>query len=418
MMNTVDERVVEGKQKIDWAVSRMDLLNRLRTEFREERPFSGHKIGMSIHLEAKTACLAILLRDGGAEVFVTGSNPLSTQDDVAAALACQERISVHARHGATEVEYTSHLKEVLGAGPDLILDDGGDLVRLLHEGIPGKVIGGCEETTTGVHRLRALDREGRLRFPMFAVNDAKMKYLFDNRYGTGQSVWDAIMRSTNLLVAGKEVLVAGYGWCGRGIAMRARGLGARVSVCEVDPVRAIEAVMDGFTVAPLTEAIRSADLLITATGCRNVVTKEALVNAKDGLLLANAGHFDVEIDKSALEDLATSRRRVRDGIDEFAFKDGRRAYLLGEGRLVNLVLGDGHPVEIMDISFALQALTLRHIVKSAPLSPALYAVPPEVDERVARMKLAALGIAIDSLTDAQRVYLGLDFGVIRPSITP
>lgn len=406
-MKTGDEQRVRGEEKIEWAVSHMDLLNRLRDEFLEERPFTGHRIGISIHLEAKTACLAILLRDGGAEMFVTGSNPLSTQDDVATALACEDGISVYARHGVSEVEYTTHLKEVLAAEPDLILDDGGDLVRLLHEGVPGKVIGGCEETTTGVHRLRSLDREGKLRFPMFAVNDAQMKYLFDNRYGTGQSVWDGIMRSTNLLVAGKEVLVAGYGWCGRGIAMRACGLGARVSVCEVDPVRAIEAVMDGFTVAPLVEAIGSADFLITATGCRDVVTEEALRNAKDGLLLANAGHFDVEIDKSALEALATAKRAVRNGIYEFTFEDGRQICLLGEGRLVNLVLGDGHPVEIMDISFALQALTLHHIVKSAPLPPALYAVPPEIDERVARMKLASLDIAIDSLTKEQQTYLGL-----------
>ena len=406
-MMMADELRVRGEEKIEWAVSRMDLLNRLRDEFLEERPFAGHRIGISIHLEAKTACLAILLRDGGAEMFVTGSNPLSTQDDVAVALACEDGISVYARHGVSETEYTAHLKEVLAAEPDLILDDGGDLVRLLHKGITGKVIGGCEETTTGVHRLRTLDRERKLRFPMFAVNDAQMKYLFDNRYGTGQSVWDGIMRSTNLLVAGKEVLVAGYGWCGRGIAMRAQGLGARVSVCEVDPVRAIEAVMDGFAVAPLAEAIGSADFLITATGCCNVVTEEALRNAKDGLLLANAGHFDVEIDKLALESLATAKRAVRSGIYEFTFDDGRQVYLLGEGRLVNLVLGDGHPVEIMDISFALQALTLRHIVQSAPLPPALYAVPPEVDERVARMKLASLDITIDSLTKEQQTYLGL-----------
>ena len=406
-MMMADELRVRGEEKIEWAVSRMDLLNRLRDEFLEERPFAGHRIGISIHLEAKTACLAILLRDGGAEMFVTGSNPLSTQDDVAVALACEDGISVYARHGVSETEYTAHLKEVLAAEPDLILDDGGDLVRLLHKGITGKVIGGCEETTTGVHRLRTLDRERKLRFPMFAVNDAQMKYLFDNRYGTGQSVWDGIMRSTNLLVAGKEVLVAGYGWCGRGIAMRAQGLGARVSVCEVDPVRAIEAVMDGFAVAPLAEAIGSADFLITATGCCNVVTEEALLNAKDGLLLANAGHFDVEIDKLALESLATAKRAVRNGIYEFTFDDGRQVYLLGEGRLVNLVLGDGHPVEIMDISFALQALTLRHIVQSVPLPPALYAVPPEVDERVARMKLASLDITIDSLTKEQQTYLGL-----------
>jgi len=406
-MNEACEMVEQGKAKIDWAASRMDLLNRLREVFVESRPFAEHRIGMSIHLEAKTACLAILLRDGGAQVFVTGSNPLSTQDDVASALAEEKDISVHARHGVSEAEYFDHLRKVLANRPDLILDDGGDLVKLLHGEVEGEILAGCEETTTGVHRLRILDREKRLRFPMFAVNDAKMKYLFDNRYGTGQSVWDAILRSTNLLVAGKTVLVVGYGWCGRGIALRATGLGARVIVAEVDPVRAVEAVMDGFSVASVVEAIRHADFLITATGCCNVVTKPAFENAKDGLLLANAGHFDVEINKVALDQLAASKRETRSGIREYAMSDGRRLYLMGDGRLVNLVLGDGHPVEIMDISFALQAMTLRHVVESAPLAPHLYPVPTYIDQQVARMKLESLSIHIDSLTDAQREYLGL-----------
>ncbi|HUT86766.1 MAG TPA: adenosylhomocysteinase [Candidatus Heimdallarchaeota archaeon] len=406
-MNEACEMVEQGKAKIDWAASRMDLLNRLREVFVESRPFAEHRIGMSIHLEAKTACLAILLRDGGAQVFVTGSNPLSTQDDVASALAEEKDISVYARYGVSEAEYFDHLRKVLANRPDLILDDGGDLVKLLHGEVEGEILAGCEETTTGVHRLRILDREKRLRFPMFAVNDAKMKYLFDNRYGTGQSVWDAILRSTNLLVAGKTVLVVGYGWCGRGIALRATGLGARVIVAEVDPVRAVEAVMDGFSVASVVEAIRHADFLITATGCCNVVTKPAFENAKDGLLLANAGHFDVEINKVALDQLAASKRETRSGIREYAMSDGRRLYLMGDGRLVNLVLGDGHPVEIMDISFALQALTLQHIVESAPLAPHLYPVPTPIDQQVARMKLESLSIHIDSLTDAQREYLGL-----------
>jgi len=400
-------RIEQGRAKINWAASRMDLLDRLREGFVQDQPFAGRRIGISIHLEAKTACLAILLRDGGAQVFVTGSNPLSTQDDVAAALAEEEGIFVHARHGVSEKEYFDHLREVLAGNPDLILDDGGDLVKLLHEEVEGEILGGCEETTTGVHRLRVLDREKRLRFPMFAVNDAKMKYLFDNRYGTGQSVWDSILRSTNLLVAGKTVLVVGYGWCGRGIAMRASGLGARVIVAEVDPVRAVEAVMEGFTVAPVVEAICQADFLITATGCLDVVTEEALKVAKDGLLLANAGHFDVEIDKTALGSLATSQQEVRNGIIEYTMSGGRRLFLMGEGRLVNLVLGDGHPVEIMDISFALQALTLQHIVESAPLAPHLYPVPSHIDQQVARLKLNSLGIPIDTLTDDQRNYLGL-----------
>ena len=400
------EQVEHGKKKIAWAMAHMPLLARLRHEFAGERPLAGHRVGMSIHLEAKTACLALLLRTGGAEVAVTGSNPLSTQDDVAAALSA-EGIAVYARHGESETEYFDDLRRVLATEPDLILDDGGDLVNLLHNEIDLEIRGGCEETTTGVHRLRILERKGELRFPMYAVNDAKMKYLFDNRYGTGQSVWDGIMRSTNLLIAGKNVLVAGYGWCGRGIAMRARGLGARVLVCEVDPVRAVEAVMDGFSVGPMEAMIEQADFLVTATGCRDVVTEGALARAKDGLVMANAGHFDVEIDKLALSALATEQADVRDGIRQFTLGDGRQLYLLGDGRLVNLVLGDGHPVEIMDISFALQALTLKHIVKSDRLPPALYAVPDDVDERVARMKLSALGVAIDSLTKEQQTYLGL-----------
>ena len=406
-MNEVREMIGQGRAKIEWAASRMDLLNHLREGFVEDRPFAGHRVGMSIHLEAKTACLAILLRDGGARVFVTGSNPLSTQDDVAGALAEEEDISVYARHGVSDEEYFEHLRKVLAGRPDLILDDGGDLVKLLHGDVKGEILGGCEETTTGVHRLRILDREKRLRFPMFAVNDAEMKYLFDNRYGTGQSVWDGILRSTNLLVAGKIVLVVGYGWCGRGIAMRAAGLGARVVVAEVDPVRAVEAIMDGFSVASVAEAIGHADFLITATGCCDVVTEPAFKNAKNGLLLANAGHFDVEIDKDALEKLAVSQRDPRRGISEYTLPNGRRLYLMGEGRLVNLVLGDGHPVEIMDISFALQAMTLRHVVESPSLSPHLYPVPAHIDQKVAKMKLESLGLQIDSLTDAQREYLGL-----------
>jgi adenosylhomocysteinase len=407
-MLTDSESVERGRRKIEWATSNMALLSTIRPSFQRALPFKNRRIGMSIHLEAKTACLAILLRDGGAEVFVTGSNPLSTQDDVASALNQEPGITVHAHWGVDESGYTSDLRKVLSYNPSLILDDGGDLVHLLHQGNGPtcEISGGCEETTTGVHRLRALARNRELRFPMFAVNDARMKYLFDNRYGTGQSVWDSILRSTNLLIAGKHVVIGGYGWCGRGIALRARGLGAKVSVAEVDPVRAIEAIMDGFAVAPITEAIRTADLLITATGCREVVGKEALENAKDGLLLANAGHFDVEIDKLALASLAVSSRIVRDGIEAFTLPDGRRLYLLGEGRLVNLVLGDGHPIEIMDISFALQALTLQYIVEEGPFTPDLYPVPASIDEKVARLKLKSLGIRIDRLTEAQQKYIG------------
>jgi len=395
-----------GKRKIEWARAHMPLLARLEEEFSGEKPFSGHRIGMSIHLEAKTARLAILLRDGGGEVFITGSNPLSTQDDVALALNKEEGISVYAHRGVNDAEYRAQLRAVLAGEPDLLLDDGGDLVAEWHGGNYGPVLGGCEETTTGVRRLRVRAANGELHIPMFAVNDARMKYLFDNRYGTGQSVWDGIMRATNLLIAGKSVVVAGYGWCGRGIAMRAHGLGARVTVCEVDPIRAVEAVMDGFTVAPLVDAIRTADFLVTSTGCCDVVSEAALRVAKDGIILANAGHFDVEIDRSALRSLSTHVTQVRPGIEEFTLRDGRRIYLLGEGRLVNLVLGDGHPVEIMDISFALQGLTLRHIAQNGPFPPGLYSVPPQIDETVARMKLASLGIGIDTLSPEQRRYLG------------
>jgi adenosylhomocysteinase len=383
----------------------MPLLGELRREFAVEQPFRGRRIAMSIHLEAKTACLAILLRDGGGRVAVTGSNPLSTQDDVALALAEEDGISVHARRGVSPEEYTDHLRQTLAVRPDLVLDDGGDLVAVLHEDGARGIHGGCEETTTGVARLRRRASRGELAFPMFAVNDARMKCLFDNRHGTGQSVWDAILRSTNLLVAGKSVVVAGYGWCGRGIALRARGLGARVTVTEVDPVKALEAAMDGFSVAPMRQAIGEADFVVTATGCVGVVSAEDLAVAKDGVLLANAGHFNVEINLDDLRRLTRASRRVRDGIDEHTLHGGRRLYVLGEGRLVNLVLGDGHPVEIMDISFALQALTLRHIASSPALPPGVYAVPDEVDRDVARRRLAATFTRIDEWTEAQRSYM-------------
>ncbi|MBE0634697.1 adenosylhomocysteinase [Candidatus Bipolaricaulota bacterium] len=399
----------KGRNRIDWANSRMPLLNLLRKRFLRDTPFAGKRISMSIHLEAKTACLAILLRDAGAQVHVTGSNPLSTQDDIAAALAQEANISVFARHGVSSDEYTDHLTQTLAHEPHMILDDGGDLMTLLHQSPQAQVIGGCEETTTGVGRLRILAKEGKLLFPMFAVNDARMKSLFDNRYGTGQSVWDGIFRSTNLLIAGKSVLVVGYGWCGRGIAMRANGLGARVTVADVDPVRALEAWMEGLNVATVAEALRSADLVITATGCADVVPEEALQNAKDGVVLCNAGHFNVEVRPDTLAKMATSQRTVRDGVEEYTMPDGRRLFLLGEGRLVNLVLGDGHPVEIMDLSFAVQAMTLEHLLQESPLEPDLYSVPASIDERIARMKLDTLGVKIDTLTAEQTAYLGYDF---------
>ncbi len=387
----------------------MPLLARIEEEFSQRKPFAGTRIAVSIHLEAKTARLALALKAGGAELTVTGSNPLSTQDDVVSALKA-EGVAVFAAHGVSEERYWEDLKRTLAIRPNLVLDDGGDLTALLHgecSGLGEETIGVCEETTTGVIRLRKLAAEGELRFPAVAVNDARMKYLFDNRYGTGQSTWDAIMRTTNLLVAGKTVLVVGYGWCGRGIALRARGLGARVVVSEVDPVRAAEALMDGFSVAPLREAIGEADFLVTATGCVDAVTWDDLLHAKDGVVLANAGHFDVEIDVKTLRERAPSRV-ARENVEEFFLPNGKRVYLIAQGRLVNLAAGDGHPVEIMDISFALQALSLRWLLeKGKGLPPGVYAVPREIDEEVARLFLAANGAGIDSLTEAQRRYLGL-----------
>jgi adenosylhomocysteinase len=398
-----------GQKKIEWVQRRMSLLNRIRSEFEREQPFKNLRLALSIHLEAKTAYLAHVLRAGGAQVAVTGCNPLSTQDDVAAALAASGDIFVAAWRGATPQEYEAHLKAVLQTKPHIILDDGGDLTKLLHgelSELAKNILGGTEETTTGVRRLRALVAQKRLLFPMFAVNDAQMKFLFDNRYGTGQSTWDGIMRTTNLSIAGKTVVVAGYGWCGRGIALRAKGLGANVIVTEVNPVRAIEAVMDGFRVMKMIEAAPVGDIFVTATGCKDVITEESLRVMKDGAILANAGHFDVEISKPALEKLSVARRVIRPNIEEFELKDGRRLYLLAEGRLVNLAAGDGHPVEIMDLSFALQALTLAYIAKHhAELKPGLYPVPPEIDQRVALLKLETMGISIDELTPEQRAYL-------------
>ncbi|MCI2429325.1 adenosylhomocysteinase [Candidatus Acetothermia bacterium] len=398
-----------GQQKIEWVQRRMSLLNRIRTEFERDKPFRDLRLALSIHLEAKTAYLAQVLKAGGAEVAVTGCNPLSTQDDVAAALAAKGDIFVAAWRGATPEEYESHLKAVLQTKPHIILDDGGDLTKLLHgelSELAKDILGGTEETTTGVRRLKALAAQKKLRFPIFAVNDAQMKFLFDNRYGTGQSTWDGIMRTTNLSIAGKTVVVAGYGWCGRGIALRAKGLGANVIITEVNPVRAIEAVMDGFRVMELVEAAPLGEIFVTATGCKDIITEESLKIMKDGTILANSGHFDVEIRKPDLERLSVARRTIRFNVEEFEMKDGRRLYLLAEGRLVNLAAGDGHPVEIMDLSFALQALTLEYIAKHrSELQPNLYPVPPEIDHRVALLKLETLGITIDKLSPEQQAYL-------------
>lgn len=397
-----------GMDKINWVRAHMPLLNLLEKRFEAEKPFSGLRVAMSIHLEAKTARLALLMKAGGAEMYVTGSNPLSTQDDVAAGLA-SEGVTVCAWHGASDQEYHDHLVATLKCKPHIVIDDGGDLVHILHEERPDLaecVMGGCEETTTGVLRLRARAQGGQLNFPMVCVNDAQMKFMFDNRYGTGQSVWDGIMRTTNLNVAGSTVVVAGYGWCGKGVTMRAKGLGAKVIVTEVDPVRAIEAVMDGFTVMPMEKAAPLGDLFITVTGCRDVVTPAHMLLMKDGAMMCNAGHFDVEVDVAGLRAMAVEHYEARRNIEGFRLENGRTVFLLAEGRLVNLAAGDGHPVEIMDMSFALQALcALRLAQKGREMPPALYDVPRDIDGEVALRKLTALGVKIDTLTQEQDQYL-------------
>jgi len=409
-MSIVRDKVLapEGAKKIEWVRRHMPLLNALEARFLREKPFDGLDLTMSIHLEAKTARAALLFKAGGARVQATGCNPLSTQDDVTAALS-EMGVEVFAWHGATPEEYHAHLIEALSSAPSLILDDGGDLTHILCDERPDlarNLIGGGEETTTGVMRLRARKAAGGLNFPMFCVNDAKMKYLFDNRYGTGQSVWDGILRTTNLVVASKTVVVAGYGWCGKGVALRAKGLGARVVVCEVDSVRAVEAAMDGCDVMPMREAAKLGDLFITVTGCRDVVTVEHLPLLKDGAILCNAGHFDVEVAVAAMRKAAVRRYEARRNIEALEFEGGRTLYILAEGRLVNLAAGDGHPAEIMDISFALQALSAEYVVKHrGSLKPGVYEVPPEIDEAVARMKLTAMGLSIDALTEAQRDYI-------------
>ena len=399
-----------GEKKINWVKRNMPLLNAIAEEFREERPFAGLRITLSVHLEAKTAYLCRVLAEGGAEMHVTGSNPLSTQDDVAAALAAGG-MEVYAHHGASRQQYEQDLEAALACSPDIVIDDGGDLVHLLHTKfahmIPG-VIGGCEETTTGILRLKAMARAGELRFPMVMVNEADCKHLFDNRYGTGQSVWDGINRTTNLIVAGKHVVVAGYGWCGRGVAMRAKGLGARVIVTEVDPVKAIEAHMDGFEVMTMAQAAPLGDMFVTVTGCSGVIGPEHFELMKDGAILCNAGHFNVEIDMAALEKLALSSYEARNNIMGYNLPNGRTVFVLAEGRLVNLASGDGHPAEIMDMSFAIQALSARYLARSRGNIPVdVIAVPREIDEAVARKKLETLGVSIDTLSMEQKKYLGL-----------
>ena len=397
-----------GETKIEWVRQHCDLLRTLYDEFEKTKPFAGKKIALSVHLEAKTAFLCLTLAAGGAEMYVTGSNPLSTQDDVAAALV-KHGLEVHAWYDCTPEEYDRHIDAVLSAGPNIIIDDGGDLVHRMHtkyKALIPDVIGGCEETTTGIIRLEAMNKAGELQFPMVRVNNAMMKHFFDNRYGTGQSVWDGINRTTNLIVAGKTVVVAGYGWCGKGVAMRAKGLGARVIVTEIDPVKAIEAIMDGFDVMPMAEAAQYGDFFVTVTGCDKVIDSEDLANIKDGAILTNAGHFDCEVDMAWIHANAKRSWEARHNIMGYELPNGRTVYVLGEGRLVNLACGDGHPAEIMDMSFAIQALSAKYLVEhSAELRERLIDVPEEVDRHVAELKLDFLGKKIDKLTPEQEAYL-------------
>lgn len=403
-----------GKRKIEWVKGNMPLLRGIEEDFVNTRPFEGLKVTLSIHLEAKTAYLCKVLAAGGAEMYVTGSNPLSTQDDVAAALV-HDGLNVYAWHDCTSEEYHRHLSKVLEVGPNLIIDDGGDLVHLLHTEYPHlipNVIGGCEETTTGIMRLLAMDREHTLKFPMMLVNNAKCKYLFDNRYGTGQSVWNGINRTTNLIVAGKTVVVAGYGWCGKGVAMRAKGLGASVIVTEVDPVKAIEAVMDGFKVMTMDQAAPLGDFFVTVTGCSDVIVERHFATMKDGAICCNAGHFDCEVAVAAIKEMAVESRIARENIMGYKMPQGQWVYIIAEGRLVNLASGDGHPAEIMDMSFAIQALSARYVVthfkgKEGLPGEMAFEIPEEIDNRVAMMKLKSWGYSIDSLTEAQKGYLGL-----------
>ena len=398
----------QGHDKINWVIEHMPVLNSLNKEFIKTKPLAGINMVVTVHLEAKTAYLCMVLKNAGANVVVTGSNPLSTQDDVAAALA-EHGVGVFAWYNTTQEEYDQFLHHALDTKPHIIIDDGGDLVSLLHgerSDLAANVMGGSEETTTGVLRLRALAAQGRLKFPMISVNDADCKHLFDNRYGTGQSVWDGIMRTTNLSIAGKTAVVAGYGWCGKGVAMRARGLGAHVVVTEINPIKAAEAVFDGYQVLPMSKAAEVGDIFVTVTGCNDVIRREHLEKMKPGAIMANAGHFDVEINKVDLLALSKSTRTVRKNIEEFVMADGRKLYLLAEGRLVNLAAGDGHPTEIMDLSFAMQALAALHILNNHKnMTNEVHNLPYELDLRVAHLKLAAMGIEIDALTSCQTDYL-------------
>ena len=398
-----------GEMKINWVERNMPVLRGIGEDFKREKPFAGMKVALSVHLEAKTAYLCRVMEMGGAKMYVTGSNPLSTQDDVAAALV-SGGMNVFAEYGCSMEQYEQCLEEVLKVGPNIIIDDGGDLVHLMHtkytDLIPN-VIGGCEETTTGINRLRIMSREGELKFPMVMVNDADCKHMFDNRYGTGQSVWDGICRTTNLIIAGKYVVISGYGWCGKGVTLRAKGLGAKVIVTETDPVRALEAVMDGYEVMPMAEAAKIGDIFCTVTGGRDIITAEHFPLMKDGAILSNAGHFNIEVDMEALERMAVRKYEARHNIQGYVMPNGKTLFTIAEGRLVNLAAADGHPAEIMDMSFAIQALSAQFLANNkGKLSADVVAVPKDIDEAVARRKLKAMGVEIDTLSRTQADYLG------------
>lgn len=397
-----------GHDKIAWVKNFMPVLCSIDEEYSKTKPFAGKKVVITMHLEAKTAYLALVFKNAGAEVIATGSNPLSTQDDVVAALV-EDGVTVYSWYNCTNEEYDMFIDKALDCNPDMIIDDGGDLVARIHNERPeliDRIIGGSEETTTGVIRLKALAEQGKLKFPMIAANDAYCKYLFDNRYGTGQSTWDGIMRTTNLVIAGKTVVIAGYGWCGKGGAMRAKGLGANVVITEVDPIKAIEAVFDGFRVMPMEEAAKIGDIFLTLTGCDNVINEKHFALMKDGAMMANSGHFDVEINKVDLLKNSVSHRPVRKNIEEYVQKDGHKLYLLAEGRLVNLAAGDGHPAEIMDLSFGVQFFSALHILNHhQEMENKVYLMPEEINTKIAQIKLKALGVELDELTEEQKAYL-------------
>lgn len=399
----------KGRLRIEWAEQEMPVLRSIKERFSKVKPLKGIRIAACLHVTTETANLVETLKAGGANIHLCASNPLSTQDDVAAALVKDSEIPVFAIKGEDRKTYYSHIKKALSIKPQITLDDGADLVSTLHRtetGLLRNVMGGTEETTTGVIRLRAMAKDGALKYPIIAVNDAYTKYLFDNRYGTGQSTIDGIMRATNRLIAGSIFVIGGYGWCGRGLAMRARGLGARVIITEVDPLKALEATMDGFEVMPILEAARIGDIFVTATGNINVISKACFNMMKDGAILCNTGHFNVEIDIEALKKVSKKRRLIRDYVEEFTLKSGKRLFLLGEGRLINLAAAEGHPSAVMDMSFANQALSVEYIVKNAgKLDRMVYRVPEEIDREIARLKLKALGIKIDKLTSEQKKYL-------------